>query len=172
MPPKKRRPPPEPVVAGTWEHHHATLSYHGITAHYSCDGLEDKIRALLLHVGARKDLSVSAGGCPRGSSVPSNIAVVDINFNSLRPSAEADGTNIVPAQWTPVTISPIRPNFLGRGDCELIYELKDILSTNFSLRELSYRTNCVPHQITLDAFTIQAEVLKALPVPPASAARG
>jgi hypothetical protein len=161
-----------PVVSGTWEHHHATLNYYGITALYSCDGLEQNIRSLLLYLGARKDAAVSARGCPRGSSVPSNIAIVDIDFYSLSPSAEAEGANIVQARWTPVTVNPTRPYYMGRGDCELIYELKEILSKNFSLRELNYQTNCVPHQITLDAFSIQAEALKALPAAAASAARG
>src|SRR5258708_37024103 len=49
----------EPTAA-TWERHQAEFSYYGITALYSCDGLESNIRSLLLHLGARKDAKVDA----------------------------------------------------------------------------------------------------------------
>jgi len=54
------------VVTGAWQHHHVNFSYFGITALYSCDGLESNIRSLLLHLGARKDAKVNARGCPNG----------------------------------------------------------------------------------------------------------
>jgi hypothetical protein len=150
------------VVAGTWEHHHASFTYWGITALYSCDGLEDNIRALLLHLGARKDVTVSARGCPHGSSVPGHNAIVDIDFYSLSPSTDANAPNTVQARWTPVLVSPTHPYFMSHGDCELVDELKDIVSKNFSLRDLSYRTDCVPHQVNIDDFSVKAQALKAL----------
>ena len=160
-----------PVVAGTWEHRHASFSYYGITALYSCDGLEDNIRALLLHLGARKDdVKVNARGCPHGSSVPGHYAIVDVDFFSLSPSAGTDAANTVQARWMPVSVNPTHPYFMGHGDCELVDELKDIVSKNFSLRDLSYRTDCVPHQVNIDDFSVKAEVLK--PLPAAVAARG
>jgi len=160
----------QPPVSGTWEHHHASFNYYGITTLYSCDGLETNIRALLLHFGARKDATVRARGCPHGSSVPSRDAIVDLDFYSLSPSSQ--GGNIVQAGWVPVLVSPRHPYVLSYGDCELVYELKDILSKNFSLRGLSYRTDCVPRQVGVDDFGIKADALKPLPAVAASAARG
>jgi hypothetical protein len=157
-----------PVVAGTWEHRHASFTYWGITALYSCDGLEDNIRALLLHLGARKDATVNARGCPHGPSVPGRNAIVDIDFYSLSPSADANAANTVQARWTPVLVSPTHPYFMGHGDCELVYEMKDILSKNFSLRDLNYRTDCVPYQVNIDDFSVKGEVLKPLPAPVAA----
>jgi hypothetical protein len=158
-----------PVVAGTWEHHRARFSYFGITTLYSCDGLEDNTRALLVHLGARQDAKVMALGCPHGSSIPGRNAIVDVDFYSLSPSADANAANTVPAQWTPVQVSPTHPRFMGRGDCELVDELKDLISKNFSLRDLSYRTDCVPHQVTLDGFSVKAQALKPLPAAVAAA---
>ena len=149
-------------VAGTWEHHTAHFSYFGITSLYSCSGLESNIRQLLLHLGARKDLTVHAYGCPYGYDTPGRIAVVDLDFYSLSPSADANAANTVQARWTPVQVSANRPNFIGHGDCELITEMKDILSKNFSLRDLKYRTDCVPHEVNLNDFSVSAEVLKPL----------
>lgn len=158
------------VVSGTWEHRHASFTYWGITALYSCDGLEDNIRSLLLHLGARKDAKVSARGCPHGSSVPGRNAIVDLDFYALTPSSDAAASNTVQARWTTVEVSPNHPYFMGHGDCELVDELKDVISKNFSLRDVNYRADCVPHQVNIDDFGIKAQALKALPAA-ASAAR-
>ncbi len=60
-------------------------------------------------------------------------------------------------------MSPTHPYFMAGGDCELVHEMKDIISKNFSLRDLNYRTDCVPHQVNIDGFGIKAQALKALP---------
>jgi hypothetical protein len=161
-----------PVVAGTWEHRHGSFHYDGITSLYSCSGLESNIRALLQHMGARKDLTVRAYGCPGGHDAPGRTAIVDVDFYSLAPSADANAANSVQARWTPVTVSANHPNSLRHGDCELIHEMKDILSKNFSLRDLNYRTDCVPQQVSMDDFSVKAEILKPLPATVASAAQG
>jgi hypothetical protein len=163
-------PPGEQAVTGAWQHHHVNFSYYGITSLYSCDGLEGNIRALLLLLGARKDVKVTAMGCPQGSSVPSRIAIVDTDFYTLSPSSGSN--DAVTAQWTPVMVSPTHPYFMGNGDCELIDQMKDLITKNFSLREVDYRTDCVPHQITINGFSIKAQALKALPAPQAAAAKG
>jgi hypothetical protein len=162
--------PGSPVVTGVWQHHHVNFSYYGITALYSCDGLENNIRSLLLHLGARKDAKVSARGCPNGPSVPGHNAIIDVDFYTLSPSPES--SDAVQAQWTPVLVSPTHPYFMGNGDCELIDQMKDLISKNFSLRDLDYRTDCVAHEVNLDAFSIKTQALKALPAPAAGAAKG
>jgi hypothetical protein len=168
----KDEPAGGPVVAGTWEHRHASFHYDGITSLYSCAGLESNIRALLQHLGARKDLTVRAYACPGGYNAPGRSAIVDVDFYSLAPGADANAANSVQARWTPVTVSANYPSSIGRGDCELIHEMKDILSKNFSLRDLNYRTDCMPGQVNINDFSIKAETLKPLPATVASAAQG
>lgn len=158
------------VVTGVWQHHHASFNYYGITALFSCDGLEGDVRSLLLHLGARKDATVNARGCPNGPSVPGHNAIVDADFYTLSPSSDASDT--VQAQWTPVVVSPTHPYFMSHGDCELIYEMKDLISKNFSLREMSYRADCVPHEVNIDDFTIKAQALKELPAPKSHVVKG
>jgi len=165
--------PAEPsgqAVTGAWQHHHVNFNYYGVTALYSCDGLENNVRALLLHLGARKGAKVSARGCPHGSTIPGHYAIVDVEFDALSPSSDATGT--VPAQWMPVEVSPTHPYFMSHGDCELIDEMKDLISKNFSLREVNYRTDCVPYQLNIDDFSIKAQALKALPAPPSRDVKG
>jgi hypothetical protein len=151
-----------PVVAGIWEHHKANFTYFGITSLYSCNGLESNIRQLLQHLGARKDLTVRAYGCPYGFDTPGRTAVVDLDFYSLSPSADASAADTVQARWTPLRLSANSPYFIGHGDCELITEMKDVLSKSFSLRDLNYRTNCVPHEVNVNDFSVKGEVLKPL----------
>ena len=161
-----------PVVAGTWAHRHASFHYDGITSLYSCAGLESNIRLLLQHMGARKDLTVRAYGCLGGYDAPGRTAIVDVDFYSLAPSADANAANGVQARWTPVTVSANHPNFIRYGDCELIHEMKDILSKNFSLRDLNYRTDCTPHEVNINDFSVNAEILKPLGAAEAGAAQG
>jgi hypothetical protein len=109
-------------------------------------------------------------GCPNGPSVPGHNAIIDVDFYTLSPSSDANDT--VRAQWTPVLVNSTHPSFMDHGDCELIAEMKDLISNNFSLRELSYRTDCVPHEVNIDDFTVKAQALKELPAPASRTARG
>jgi hypothetical protein len=68
----------------------------------------------------------------------------------------------VQAQWSPVLVSRRNPSFIGAGDCELITEMKDLITKNFSPRDVTYRTDCVPREEYIDQFEIKAQVLKAV----------
>jgi hypothetical protein len=157
------------VISGTWEHRHVTFSYYGITSLYSCSGLETNIGSLLRHLGARKDVKVNARGCPHGYDAPSRNAIIDLDFYTLVPSSDATAADVVQAHWAPVVVNSSHPYFMGRGDCELIDEMKDVISKNFSFQDLKYRADCVPHEVNIDDFGIKAQVLRALPA--ASATR-
>ena len=108
------------VVNGTWQHHKATFNYVGFTTLYTCDGLEDHVRQILLHLGARKDARVRATGCPGPYNAPSSTAWVDADFYPLAPAADAGASDTVKARWTALEVTPRRPNFMGDGDCELV----------------------------------------------------
>jgi hypothetical protein len=147
--------------ATTWQHHHENFTYFGITALYSCDGLEGKISQILLFLGARKDLRVQAGGCPRGSSSPSRMATVTADFDTLSAAADAPAAQIVQAQWTPFKLDARHPMFMGEGDCELMRAVQPMLTRDFSLRSLDYSVACTPHQLSIADFGVRGEVLKS-----------
>jgi hypothetical protein len=155
-------------VASTWQQHSATFHYFGIIARYSCAGIEDRVRSLLLYFGARADLKVKANGCPHDIA-PSRIASIDADFYTLAPAADSSAPDTVKAHWTAVAVSPSRPIIMSDGDCELLEQMKDLIANNFTLRALSYRTDCVPQEIS--GFSIKAQALKALPPPATAAAR-
>jgi hypothetical protein len=155
---------PTDVVTSTWQHHKVTFSYFGFTSLYTCDGLEDHVRQILLHLGARRDVHVSASGCPGPYNTPSNSAWVAADFYALTPVADAGGSDTVSARWTPLEVTPRRPSLMGDGDCELIQEMKDLIIKNFSLRDIEYRTSCVPYQLFVDGFAVKGQILRALPL--------
>jgi len=158
-------PVPADIVPGTWQHHKITINYFGITSLYSCYGLEDQVRSILLHLGARKDAKVSATGCPRGPEVPSQHAWIQTDFYTLEPADAAASADTVQAYWAPRELTPQRPYFLGEGDCELVEQMKDLISKSFALRDVQYRTDCVPHDLILDGFAIKGQALVPVPIP-------
>jgi hypothetical protein len=154
-------PPAAKVVSGTWQHHKVTMNYFGITSLYTCDGLESRVRQILLYMGAREDLKVRATGCPGPFNAPSRSAWVNADFYSLAPAPDGGAPGAVQAHWTALELQPRQPRFMGEGDCELMQSMKDLALKNFSLRDVDYRTDCVPHELNLDGFSIKGEVLKA-----------
>jgi hypothetical protein len=158
------------IVTGAWQHHTVTFNYAGFTSLYTCSGLEGRVRQILLHLGARKDLHVSAAGCPGPGDTPSRTAWVRTDFYTLAPAADTAGSDAVRAHWTSLEVSPQRPSFMGDGDCELVDQMKDLITKNFSLRDVEYRTRCVPNQLYLDSYAVKGQALRA--VATANAVRG
>jgi hypothetical protein len=148
--------------ASAWRHHEAKFDYFGITSLYTCDGLEDKVRLILRYFGARDDLQVHAYGCPRGPDSISHTSWVTVQFDTLAAAgADAAAADIVQARWMPIRLNAQRPFFMGAGDCELIDQMRPMLTKNFSLRDLAYNANCTPHQVSFADFRVQGEVLKS-----------
>jgi len=158
--------PPEQQPA-IWQEHHAQFDYFGITSRFTCDGLELKVRQILLYLGARDDVYVQATGCPGGPFSISRSAWVRADFSTLTTSAAmSDSTNATSASWTALDLAAQRPSFLGDGDCELIDQMKKLVTDNFSWRgKVSYRTDCPINTTQFRDFQIQGEVLK-LNAPP------
>jgi hypothetical protein len=154
--------PAADLVTGSWQHRQVTFNYFGITSLYTCDGLEDQVRQILLHLGARNDAKVYASGCPGPYNAPSRTAWVKADFYTLAPAADAVGSGTVKASWTAVEVTPRRPAFMGDGDCELIQAMKDLIVKNFTLRNIEYRTSCVPHEVSMDSYAVKGQALRAV----------
>lgn len=154
------------IVAGVWQHHKVTFSYYGLTSLFTCSGLENHVGALLLHIGARKGARVTATGCPGPLDTPSHSAWVTADFYTLAPvpAADAGRSDLVKARWTPLEVTPGRPYFMDDGDCELMQGMKGVITQNFSLRDIEYRTSCFPHSLSLNGFAVKGQALRAVPL--------
>jgi len=157
--------PPTDVVTGAWQHHDVTFSYFGLTSLYTCSGLQSHVRQILLHLGARKDLQVSAVGCPGPEDTPSRSAWVHADFYTLAPAADTAGSDTVRAHWVSLEVTPRRPSFMEDGDCELVDQMKDLITKNFSLRDVDYTTRCVPREIWPGSYAVKGQALRAVATP-------
>jgi len=148
-----------------WRTQKIDMTYSGFTAAYSCDGIEGKVKEILLSFGARKDLKVRATGCEQTyhqmmPNSASKMAFVDTEFTTLVPGPDPAGGETVQASWGKVQLAPGRPTFMGRGECELVDELRTLLEKGFTLRAVEYRTDCVPRHVSVADYNVRAEVLQ------------
>ena len=144
-----------------WHAQTLKFDYTGFTTLYTCDGLEGKVRDILLTFGARKDLKVRATGCTEGMNRPSRFAWVTAEFSSLAPVVAPAPADAVQAGWAKVQIAPNRPSYMGAGECELVEQMRELLQKGFALRNTDYRTSCTPHQVSIADYSVTTEALKA-----------
>jgi hypothetical protein len=148
------------ATAAQWHRQTQKFDYTGFTTLYTCDGLEGKVRDILLTFGARNDVKVRATGCNEGSNRPSKFAWVTAEFSSLAPATDPAATDVVKAGWTRVQLAPNRPSYMGAGECELVEQIRGMLQKGFALRGTEYRTSCMPHQVSMADYSVTTEVLK------------
>jgi hypothetical protein len=153
--------PPTWVV---WTPKELRFVYMGFTTHYSCDGLADKMRAILLQLGARPDLKVRELPCSGSLGRPTEFPGVTVNVNVLTPwdatSANATVTPI-PAHWKLVELSTERDPLREAGDCELVEQVKAHVLPLFTARNIDYHSTCVPNQLQIGGTVLKAELLIA-----------
>lgn len=156
---------------GIWQKHVYTFQFMGFTTTYSCDGLADKVRVLLIAAGARPDSKSQPGACSRGWGRPDKFAQANLTFYTLVPAAtdsSSDGTP-VSGTWRPVKFAVRSPRQLGLGDCELIEQFHSRLLPMFATRNIDSHTTCVPHQESGSVINLKFESFAAMPAKPANA---
>jgi hypothetical protein len=160
-------PAPEP---GIWQKHEYTFRFLGFTSTYSCDGLADQLRVLLIAAGARRDSKSRAGVCASGYGRPDPLPRADLTFYTLTPAdaaGDAAGAR-VPGTWKPVTIASRMPRELSLGDCELVEQFRTLVLPMFSVRNIDDHMSCVPHQESGSVINLKFETLTEAPAQPAA----
>jgi hypothetical protein len=158
-------------IAAVWKEQHLNFFYMGRTSRYSCEGLRDKVRAMLLDLGARRDIRVTALGCDEaaarerpGSLGPSLNIVV---FTPALPDASAKPPRpgdlaAVYARFEPFTITSDAFRNMGIADCELVEEFSRQILPKLAARNLKQDITCVPLQQSGSRFLVRGEVLRTL----------
>ena len=148
--------------AAIWTPKQVEFTYMGFTTHYTCDGLRDDVREMLLQLGARKDDLKVTEICSGDPNRPNPFPGVRIKMSVLTtpvPASLPAGTQIVPAQWKTVKL-PNRATLLdAAGQCELLEQFKQKILPLFSTRNVDFRATCVPHQLDPLGIHLQADVL-------------
>ena len=160
-------PSPEPSAgsgreSAVWVPKELHFDYRGFTTKYSCDGLQERMRDVLLKLGARPDLRVRGYGCTRLVG-PDPFAGVSIKMNVLQPAGKQGGP-AVPVHWQRVDLltglyehDPVD----AAADCELIGQIKQKILPLFATRNVDYRSTCETHHLVPGGTRLKAEVLVA-----------
>ena len=151
---------------GSWQKHQYSFAFLGFTSTYSCDGLADKLKKLLLAAGARADVKSVPGACAAGFGHPDKFARADLTFYTLAPIGNDAGTAEQPIDgiWHPVTLANRSPRELSIGDCELVEQFRDqVLKKMFATRNIVSQTTCVPYQESGSVIDLRFDSLAAAP---------
>jgi hypothetical protein len=153
---------PEP---GVWQKHEYSFGYLGFTSTYSCDGLADKLKLLLIAAGARTDAKSQPGACASGFGRPDKFARASLTFYTLAPagSAGSSDTQSVAGTWRPVGISDRSPRELRVGDCELVEQFRNNVLPMFATRAVESHTTCIPHQESGSTIDLRFDSFSAAP---------
>jgi hypothetical protein len=145
-----------------WTEKELTFVYQGFTTRYSCDGLRDKVRGVLLDLGAeKKGLKVLQLGCSSPSGRPDPFPGVRVKMRILQPASGTadDKQPPVPAHWKPVDLK-LRDSFTtDSGECELVEQIRHKIVPAFATRNVDLKATCIPHQASATRPTLRLEVL-------------
>jgi hypothetical protein len=151
---------------GSWQKHQYSFAFLGFTSTYSCDGLADKLKKLLLAAGARADVKSVPGACAAGFGRPDKFARADLTFYTLAPIGNdaGSGEQAIDGIWRSVTFASRSPRELLIGDCELVEQFRDqVLKKMFATRNIVSHTTCVPYQESGSIIDLRFESLVAAP---------
>lgn len=160
------------ALRAVWKEQHVDFVYFGRTSRYSCDGLRDKVRAILMELGARRDVKAVAVGCgefgdhPRPAPMTPSLSVVftspALPDAAARP-AHAGDLVAIDARFESFTITSDAFRNMGVGDCELVEEFVRQILPKLATRGVQKDITCIPHQLSGSRYWVRGEVLKALP---------
>jgi hypothetical protein len=150
---------------GNWQKHEYSFAFLGFTSTYSCDGLADKIKLLLIAAGARRDVKSQPGACASGFGRPDKFARADLTFYTLAPIGAGTPADVkrVDGGWRPVSFADHSPRELFTGDCELVEQFRNTLLPMFTTRNLDGHTTCIPHQNSGSVIDLRFESFTAVP---------
>jgi hypothetical protein len=144
-------------TAAVWVPKEINFVYVGFTTKYTCDGLQAKMRGILLELGARDDLKVMRLGCMR-TNTPETTPGVRIVMHVLQPVSAASGQSVA-AHWKSVDVLADRNVVDAALDCELIWQLNRDVLPLFAARHVDYSSACAANKALIGGTRLKADVL-------------
>jgi hypothetical protein len=129
----------------------------GFTTHYSCDGLRDKMKDILIRLGAG-DIDIRSTGCINLAG-PDVAPGVYVRMNVLQPAHEWRIGHTVPAHWKKVDLLAGRDAVDAAADCELIGQIKQDVVPLFVTRNVVYSATCEKQTVLPGGTRLTADVL-------------
>lgn len=141
-----------------WVQKELNFRYVGFTTKYSCDGLRERMRGLLLKLGARADLKMTGYGCV-GANSPETAPGVRVVMQVLQPASAAGGGQTAAAHWKSVDLLADRDLLDAARDCELIAQIDREVLPLFAVRNVDYSAACSVHTPLVGGTKLKAQVL-------------
>lgn len=167
-------------VKAVWQVKEIYFPYFGLTTRYSCDGLRDKVQAILKQLGARADALVSVGGCE--SIGPANSPSVRIIVANPMPASDVADRGADPkraqllaklrkgktiATEEPFDAVPTRVSLFAKdhandsaaGDCELLEQMRDRVIKPLGGNVVKNDLRCTPYQGSIGNQSMVVDIL-------------
>ncbi len=151
-------------VTAQWQSYDLLFHYFGFTTYYSCSGLEDRLKQVLIELGSDPKVKVNATGC-FGSHEIGNMLSAHIQVRM--PTAQAaESEQTFAATSKPIKLLAGRPSDMGSGDCELLERVRDQLLPALKLQLIKDDLMCIPGQGSVGRQGLQVRALIPTPVKP------
>jgi hypothetical protein len=175
------------IVAAVWKSQEFSFYFHSFSTFYPCPSLNDKVRRLLVQLGADRSIRVRSSGCDMGYTVarsptvrirlwapaeatPEVLAEIEKTRTTQELIARVRGANAqamdvaaqFPAYWQKISLARTARN-LDSGDCELIDAIKRQVLPRLSVRIVRDGVRCGPYQYSSGPVPLEVEALIAMP---------
>lgn len=175
------------MVAAVWKVQEISFYFHSFSTFYPCASINDKVRRLLVHLGADRSIRVRSSGCGLGltaasshtvriwlsvpaEATPEVLAEIETTRARSELVARVRGASAVtpdvaaqfPARWQHVSLARTVRN-LDSGDCELIEQIKRQVLPKMSVRIVRDGIRCSPYQYSSGPVLLEVEALMVAP---------
>jgi hypothetical protein len=159
------------AMPAVWKEQCIDFSYFGRTSRYTCEGIRDKLHAILAIMGVRREIHAVTVGCadtgdPRDLREMSPTVHLVFSSPSL-PDASAKPAHAgdlapLDAQFEAFSIVTDAFRNMQPGDCELVEEFVRQVLPKMTTRNVESDVTCIPHQLSGSHYSVRGEVLKPL----------
>lgn len=175
------------LVEAVWKPQEIAFYYHSFTTFYPCDSLNDKVRRLLLELGADSNVSVRSSGCQVGNqflrspvvrirlsspaeATPEVLAELAKTRSTRELTARLRGGRAAgsgvdaqfPAHWKRVSLARRAGFQFDSGDCELVDAFKRQVMPRLAIRVVQDNMRC-SSQSYGGRVRLEVEALTAAP---------
>jgi hypothetical protein len=157
---------PEAVTAEStaWVSHTTVVRLVYLPRHYSCPDLEKRIRDLLLALGVRPDMDITASECEGGANGYSPRVRVQFATPSQLLGASTATTGPKPTVRT-VRLAPGHLGSWEPRDCELMRQLKDQLLSQLNMKVVAFSLACLAPAVNSEHYSVTVQAADPSSVP-------
>jgi hypothetical protein len=143
----------------TWVTHDINVDLQSLPQRYYCDEIQQKLRDVLLALGARSNLTVAASRCEIGSRSPT----VRVRFSLPEPPGrDSQGAMVIQTTAALVRIEAGHPASLQAGDCELMRQIREKMLAPVLHNAMNFNLNCSAPSVRGVHFNLSAQTLQPL----------